>query len=207
MSTIVFIGDSITDCRRREDPEALGAGYVRLLAEQFSRHGGTTVINTGVSGDTVPDVAARLQEDCLGHQPDLVSLYVGVNDTWRRFSRNQPTSVEEFEEGYRGLLDRIAPLPTMVVIPFIVDANEEVATYHEDLDGKVAVIRKLAAERNLVVVDLEAAMADALQGHEPAELAADGIHPTPMGHEILAETWLNAYNQGREEGRLPDLAA
>src|SRR5690625_5785114 len=50
--TILFIGDSITDCSRAQDPDGLGYGYVRLIAEHFAAHEPTaTVVNRGISGN------------------------------------------------------------------------------------------------------------------------------------------------------------
>lgn len=102
--TVVFFGDSITDAGRRQDPERLGHGYVRLLAGELT---GTKVINAGIGGNRVVDLLARLDDDVLAHRPGLVSIMIGINDTWRRFDSNDPTSTEAYETGYRDLLTRI----------------------------------------------------------------------------------------------------
>ena len=196
--TLLFIGDSITDCGRREDPDELGAGYVRLLAEHHAAHEPTaTVINRGISGNKVADLEARFAEDCLEHSPDVVTIYVGVNDSWHRYTRGERVTDEDFERGYRNLLDQLAetvPNATVVmVLPFVADVDETAARIHEDLDVKVAIIRSLAAERGHVVVDLEQVLATALTaGHTPGSVAPDGVHPTPAGHRLIADAWLDA---------------
>lgn len=196
--TLLFIGDSITDCGRREDPEELGHGYVRLLAEHFAAHEPTaTVINRGISGNKVADLEARFAADCLDHTPDMVTIYVGVNDAWHRFTRGEHISDDSFERGYRTLLEQLAATvpaaPVLLIVPFVADIDAQAARIHSDLDGKVAIIRRLAAEHGHRVVDLEQMLATAYAaGHTPATLAEDGVHPTPAGHRLIADAWLDA---------------
>lgn len=195
--TLLFIGDSITDCGRREDPEGLGHGYVRLLADHFAAHEPTaTVLNRGIGGDKVADLEARFGTDCLDHAPDLVTTYVGVNDSWHRFTRGEHVTEESFEQGYRHLLAQLAATvpdaPVLMIIPFVADIDEERARIHSDLDAKVAIIRALAHEHGHRVVDLEQMLATALTaGHTPQSITDDGVHPTPVGHRLIADAWLD----------------
>lgn len=196
--TLLFIGDSITDCGRREDPEELGHGYVRLLAEHYAAHEPTaTVINRGISGNKVADLEARFTADCLDHTPDMVTIYVGVNDAWHRFTRGEHISDDSFAQGYRNLLEQLAATvpaaPVLLIVPFVADIDAQAARIHSDLDGKVAIIRRLAAEHGHRIVDLEQMLATAYAaGHTPATLAEDGVHPTPAGHRLIADAWLDA---------------
>ncbi|UQN30189.1 SGNH/GDSL hydrolase family protein [Brachybacterium kimchii] len=197
--TLVFIGDSITDAGRREDPEHLGFGYVRLIAEHFAAHEpDARVLNTGIGGNRVPDLVARFGPDCVDLAPDVVTLYVGVNDTWRRYDSDDPTSVEDFEAGYRYLLDQLSGarpgVPVLLILPFVADIDEEKARFHEDLAPKVARIRALAREFGHPVVDSEHLLERAYAaGHTPATIAEDGVHPTIAGHRLLADAWLEAF--------------
>lgn len=80
---IVFIGDSITDCERRVDVDALGNGFVRLfhdllLAREPEKH--IHIINRGLSGETVVDLAARWQRDVIAQNPDWLYVMIGIND-------------------------------------------------------------------------------------------------------------------------------
>lgn len=36
----------------------------------------------------------------------MISILIGINDVWRRYDGNDPTSAQDFEDGYRQLLTR-----------------------------------------------------------------------------------------------------
>src|SRR4051794_21960530 len=89
---VLFQGDSITDAgRNRDNGDDLGKGYALITAALFSHmYPGKRVqfINRGSSGNRVSDLQNRWQEDCLELKPTWVSIYIGINDTWRRYDRN-----------------------------------------------------------------------------------------------------------------------
>ena len=82
---VLFQGDSVTEmARNRGNIQSLGRGYPRYAAELIkARHPDTEFefINRGIAGDQAENLKARWQEDCIDHQPDVVSIMVGVNDT------------------------------------------------------------------------------------------------------------------------------
>ena len=119
MKTILFCGDSITDCGRKpndigplapqvsEDMSApeLGYGHVLLLgSELLARHPGWKICNRGVSGNRIVDVYARWKADCLNLQPDVLSLLIGVNDVMHAMGGNGVSS-GRFARFYRELLE------------------------------------------------------------------------------------------------------
>lgn len=194
--SFLFLGDSITDCSRAEDPQGLGYGYVRLIAEHFAAHEPTArVINRGISGDRAQELVRRFDRDCLSLETDVITVYIGVNDTWHGFTRGETVTAEEFERDYRYMLDQLSAtrpaVPVLMVVPFVTDIDQEKAGFHADLDQKVAVIRDLAHEFRHAVVDLEQVMERAWSvGHTPASIAEDGVHPTIAGHRLIADAWL-----------------
>ncbi len=195
---ILFIGDSITDAGRREDPEGLGHGYVRLVAAALAARGDVRpVINTGISGDRAADLRGRWETDALDHDPELLSVYVGVNDTWRRYDSGDPTTADEFAATYWTLLDdaqeRLAPR-MILVEPFVLPVTAEQQRWGaDDLDAKRGVVAQLAAEFGAAFVPLQSLLLEAAaQGDGNASLAADGVHPTPLGSELIAGAWLAA---------------
>src|SRR3954447_8270982 len=200
---IVLIGDSITDAGRRDDADRhLGHGYVRLVSEALAARGDARpIINTGIGGDRAVDLRARWEQDALAHDPELLSVYVGVNDTWRRYDAGDATAVEQFETTYRSLLteaqDRLTPR-MILVEPFVLPVTSEQERWGaEDLDAKRAVVAKLATEFGAAFVPLQSLLLDAAAQHGSgraghAALAADGVHPTPLGSELIAGAWLGA---------------
>ncbi|PZG18165.1 SGNH/GDSL hydrolase family protein [Nonomuraea aridisoli] len=184
-STIVFAGDSVTDCGRREDPRRLGDGYVRLLADA---HPGARILNRGVSGDRVRDLRARWPRDVLDERPALVSILIGVNDTWRRYDSDDPTAVEAFESDYRAIVEPLAASGTRLVFvePFLLPVNEYQSRWREDLDPKIDAVHRLAAEFGGTLVAADAGLR--ARG-SAADLAPDGVHPNIAGHLELARLW------------------
>jgi lysophospholipase L1-like esterase len=200
--TVLFQGDSITDCDRdRGDSFAMGDGYPARVAAAFRAllpDSGTVFFNRGVSGDRVRDLLARYETDFFALKPDVVSILIGINDVWRRYDGGDPTSPAAFERDYRALLTRLKrDLPRariMLIEPFVLHALPDRQAWHEDLDPKIQIIRKLAQEFADFYLPTDGLLARCVaEGMRPEELAADGVHPTPTGHGILAQAWLRHF--------------
>ena len=186
---ILFIGDSVTDCGRRDDsPDFLGDGYVRRIAERLPSR---RVINVGISGNRAIDLRDRWHIDVVEQHPQLLSVYVGINDTWRRYDSNDATSAATFEDNYRACLADVGGASRVLLVePFVLPVNEEQEHWHEDLDEKRAVVARLAAERGYGFVPLQSLLSAAAEQHGAAALAQDGVHPTELGHRLIADAWL-----------------
>ena len=130
-------------------------------------------------------------------KPDHVTILIGVNDTWRGFDRNDPTTAEQFESNLRAVLERTVDetgAEIVLMMPFIVlgvQASSDVML--PDLEGKRAAVRKLAGEFGATLIDLQQVFDKAIaDGIKPSALSADGVHPTDdCGHELIAKTWIN----------------
>ncbi|MBI5425825.1 MAG: SGNH/GDSL hydrolase family protein [Opitutae bacterium] len=202
---LLFQGDSITDAGRDRsrpvpnDAAGLGAGYVtRIASALLGRHprAGWRLVNRGVSGDRVVDLLARWPRDALHLQPDLVSVLVGVNDTWHAYNNSNGVSVERYEEIYRLLLrDLCVARPQCRLVlgePFALPGGEFAADWMPELRERSAVVRRLAQEFGAAFVAYQACFDAALAEYTVAELAPDGVHPSPLGHELMAQAWLAA---------------
>jgi acyl-CoA thioesterase I len=192
----IFIGDSITECGRFEkSEEELGRGYVRYLGEILRvLSPSAQVLNRGVSGDRSRDVLARWTQDCLELNPDVVTIAVGINDTWRRYDEGDETSLDEFESNYRHFMETLkgSEIEIVVIEPFLLATNVEQASWREDLDPKIRVARQLAREYEAELVKADAIMNAQAQKCGFEALAADGIHPSVRGHIELARAWNEA---------------
>jgi lysophospholipase L1-like esterase len=198
-ATVLFQGDSITDAGRdRQEPTNLGRGYALLASAWFGAlypEKNVKFINRGMGGNRAADLRERWQADCLALQPDWVSILIGVNDMWRRYDSGQPTSIETFESNYRDILSRVkTSLDSRLIIatPFLLPVREEQKGWREDLDPKIEVTRQLAKEFEAILLPLDTIFNQALTRQPAAYWASDGVHPTPAGHGLIAQSWLRA---------------
>lgn len=195
---VLFQGDSITDAgRSRDDLSNLGLGYPMLAAGFFQARypeSGVEFVNRGISGNRVCDLKARWKQDCIDINPTVVSILIGINDTWRRYDSNSPTSVDQFEADYRHILTQIREELCAHIImmePFVLPHPEDRKAWREDLDPKIHVVRALATEFEAALIPLDGLFAQACTRREPAFWAADGVHPTLAGHGLIARAWLD----------------
>jgi acyl-CoA thioesterase I len=198
-AVVLFQGDSITDAgRNREDNFCLGQGYAMMAASMFSAlypEKEVTFLNRGISGNRVKDLQERWQADCLDLKPTWISILIGINDCWRRYDSNDPTSTEQFESGYRELLQRTTAATEAKLIlcePFVLPVPEDRKDWRVDLDPKIHAVRELAVEFNAKLIPFDGLFAQACTRREAAFWAPDGVHPSLPGHAFMAQAWLEA---------------
>ena len=111
MIKILFQGDSVTDAGRdRTDFHGLGNGYPKFAAELIGNDfpdREIEFINRGISGDKAESLKARWQSDCIELMPDVVSILIGVNDTWHFADKGSWMPHEYFESCYRDILEQV----------------------------------------------------------------------------------------------------
>ncbi|MFC0236758.1 SGNH/GDSL hydrolase family protein [Fictibacillus phosphorivorans] len=189
---IIFIGDSITASNKNTDADRLGDGYVRMIKEVLPKE--VTVINKGVNGHRVTDLAFRWQRDVIDLEPDLLSVSIGINDVWRQLDSPQLEQVDasKFEEVYRGLLTQLSPKTKLVLMePTIIKENTE-SQGNQLLMPYVEVVRKLAKEFKAVLVPTHDVFINHLIKKPDVSLTTDGVHMRRKGNELMAKTWLEA---------------
>jgi len=198
-AVVLFQGDSITDAGRSyEDNSQLGGGYAGMAAAWLSAlHPDMEIefLNRGISGNRVKDLKSRWQTDCIDLSPTWVSIMIGINDTWRRFDSNDPTSAEAYEDDYCWILNNLREnLDAGIIIlePFVLPVPDDRRGWRADLDPKIDAARRLARQFDAVYVPLDGIFAEAATRREASFWAADGVHPSPAGHALIAQSWLKA---------------
>ena len=204
-STLLFQGDSITDASRNRDildpnvPSALGAGYVNLLAAHLLHTrpaDNLRIFNRGIAGHRVVDLYARWKVDAIALRPDVLSILIGINDTWHEFMSGNGVEPERYETIYRLLLEYTREqLPNVQLVlcePFYLPTGVIQDDWIPDIEARQQIVRRFAAEFDAVFVPFQAALDEAQSHAPPTHWAADGVHPTPAGHRVLANCWCEA---------------
>lgn len=195
---VVFIGDSITDCGRRDHAAPYGDGYMSLvqaLTTAARPELGLTWVNRGISGDTVRDLAARWQQDVIEQRPDWLSVKIGINDVWRFFQDrpDQAVPIEEYESTLRALLAEAVEYTRCGLIladPYLIESDRDDPQYV--MTGRYAqVVAGLAKDFGAHHVATQAAFDRALASTRPADWADDRIHPNLAGHAVIARAFLD----------------
>ncbi|MDD5596333.1 MAG: SGNH/GDSL hydrolase family protein [Victivallaceae bacterium] len=200
---ILFQGDSITDCgRSRETAEPntdLGAGYpaltaARLLADHPDKN--IQVYNRGISGNRVVDLYARWKIDALNLKPDVLSILIGVNDTWHTFSSDNGVEVERYGRIYHEILtwtQNVLPRIKVVLCePFVLEFGAVSAEWLEEIEARRKIVRELAEEFNFKFVPIQSLLNAAVKKAPPKYWLWDGVHPSLAGHQLITDAWLKA---------------
>lgn len=201
-NTLVMIGDSITDVGR-ERPlginERLGNGYVSLvnalINSQYAHHP-VRILNTGISGNRVTDLQQRWDDDVLGHNPDWLSIMIGINDVWRHFDNplmQEQVNIGQYEEVLENLITQTKPkLKGLILMsPFYLETNRN-DPMRVMMDQYSLVIKNLADKHGAVFVDVQAAFDNYLKGQPTQTLCSDRVHPNLTGHMIIAKAFVDA---------------
>lgn len=198
---IVFIGDSITDAGRdKENYYDMGNGYPKFAAEGIkAAHPDKDLvfINKGVSGTRTGQLFDRLYVDAIKHDPDIVSILIGINDIWHRYSsdRQIKTTDAQIELNYRCILERLKKETNAKIVmmaPFLLDASpkEEI---REDIKTVLPIVRKLADEFADVFIPLDKHFEEALKTQpEPLYYSKDGVHPNDNGRAFIGKLFAEA---------------
>ncbi|HUT34697.1 MAG TPA: SGNH/GDSL hydrolase family protein [Planctomycetota bacterium] len=195
--TMVLIGDSITDCGRRDPAAApLGNGYVAFFVDLVTAkypERKIRFVNKGIGGNTVLDLEARWEADVLAERPDWLSVMIGINDLHRSLDRVRDVPPEVYRESYTRILTRVASqlAPKLVLLdPFYMilerDANECQRRVLAMLPGYLEVVHDLAKAFDARLVRLHEMFARQLQYRPFTTFCGEPVHPNRTGHLLIA---------------------
>ena len=211
MKTILFQGDSITDSKRdRNDNQYPGSGYATMITGYLGleRPGEYAFLNRGISGNRVSDLYARIKQDFINLEPDYLSILIGVNDVWHEISHQNGLSEQKFERIYDlligDILEALPDIRIMILEPFVLEGSATEAIdecpdrweiFRTEVPLRAAAAKRIADKYGLVYVPLQECFDSACRTVPAEQLLFDGVHPTPMGHELIKREWLRGFEK------------
>ncbi len=197
--TILFIGDSITDVKFNKQQNHILQGkniYALQVAKALKKkHSNLKFIYKGIASNRTYHVYDRLTKDCISLNPDIIVMLIGVNDAWENYVPEEyPPLLRPMEPHIKEIYRRInAELPETEVIllmPFMIDTVEGKFPFHKVLDEYIAILKRCAKGYGFNIIDLQSVFNKAQETTKPELLATDGIHPTDLGHSVIAQELL-----------------
>lgn len=194
---LLFFGDSITDTRFnfRFNSSIGGKRIYALQVKKALKKHKIKVKIKGIASNRTYHLFDRVEKDCIKHKPDAIVMLIGVNDAWERYVPEEyPPSPRDSVEHFKLLFERFnKALPKTRVIyllPFMIDSVEEKLPFHETLKEYREIFKSIALENNAIIIDTQELFNKAYDTYAPSQLAVDGIHPTDLGHSLMAKAVL-----------------
>ncbi len=195
-SKILFIGDSITDpkfnFRMMKDIKGRNIYALQLKKKFRKRSKDIKVHIKGIASNRTYHLYDRLTKDCINIKPDVIIMLIGVNDAWENYvPESYPPLLRPMEphirEIYRRIRTELPETQILYLMPFMIDSVEEKLPFHKTLDEYRELLKTVAAENSASILDLQEVFYKAQESTEPKKLAIDGIHPTNLGHKVMAD--------------------
>jgi lysophospholipase L1-like esterase len=192
---VVFFGDSITAAGIR------AGGYIKLMDSLILAEGQTAnyeLVGAGISGDKIYDLYLRMEKDVLEQKPDIVLIYVGVNDVWHKASSGTGTDYNKFGKFYEAVVNKLQASGAKVIVctPAVIGEKTDNSNQQDgDLNYYSNWLRTFTAKNNIPLVDLRAGfinynLKNNPQNKESGILTTDRVHLTPAGNLFVAqEMW------------------
>ena len=195
-SKVLFIGDSITDVKFNFQFNRKIKGrniYALQLKKKFKKYSKDIKVDIkGIASNRTYHLYDRLTKDCINLKPDVIIMLIGVNDAWENYvPEDYPPLLRPMEphirEVYRRIRTELPDAQILYLMPFMIDAVEEKLPFHKTLDEYRQVLKDIAVENGAAVLDMQEVFYKAQKTTEPKALAIDGIHPTNLGHKVMAD--------------------
>lgn len=204
---ILFIGDSITDCGRRDVNRPLGNGYVKLFSDLMTIREPAKkleIINTGIGGNTVKDLQNRWHDDMLRFKPDWLSIKIGINDLHRHLNQSpESVSPENFLACYDDILaqtkKKLPKCKILLIDPFYISTEKSTSSFRsvvlKNLPAYINAVRKMQRKYKTRLVKTHDLFAKLLKDHSLDTFCPEPVHPNLTGHLAIAEAVYSALSK------------
>jgi lysophospholipase L1-like esterase len=192
---VVFFGDSITQ------QGAKPGGYIVKMTEALAQKNLSAdyeLVGAGIGGNKVYDLYLRMDDDVLAQNPDIVYIFVGVNDVWHKATSGTGTDIDKFEKFYTAIINKLLDRHIRVIVctPAVIGEKTDFTNQQDgDLNAYSQVIRNLAQKFHCGLVDLREIFHTYELQHNPGNkesgiLTVDRVHLNETGNQLVADKML-----------------
>jgi lysophospholipase L1-like esterase len=192
---VIFFGDSITLAGVQQ-----GGYIVRIdsMCHEEKKSDRYEFVGAGIGGNKVYDLYLRMETDVLANNPDIVFIYIGVNDVWHKATSGTGTDADRFEKFYQAIIDKLVAKNIKVILctPAAIGEKTDFSNPQDgDMNHYSNIIRKIATKNKLTLVDLrkfflEYNLKNNKENKDRGILTTDGVHLNSAGNQLVAdEMW------------------
>ena len=196
---IVFFGDSITELAVKP------GGFIVKMDSMLQKNNinNFDLVGAGVSGNKIYDLYLRMEDDVLNKDPDVVVIFIGVNDVWHKRLIGTGTDADKFEKFYSAIIKKLTEKNIKVIICTPAAIGEKTDFTNEqdgDLNKYCSIIRSIAAKNNLQLIDLRKIFLEYNLKNNPENkdrgiLTRDGVHFNEKGNQLAADEMLKVISK------------
>jgi lysophospholipase L1-like esterase len=197
---VIFFGDSITEAGVKP------GGYITVLNDLLKQKGMDTKFElqgAGIGGNKIYDLYLRVDDDVIAKRPNVVVIWVGVNDVWHKSTYGTGTDQDKFEKFYNALIKKLKAANAEVVIctPAAIGEKTDFSNSQDgDLNQYSKIIRGIAQNNNCKLIDLRKVfldydLANNKENKREGVLTTDGVHLNEKGNAIVADQMLKALTE------------
>ena len=211
-SKVIFLGDSITQAAESEEGEGTYKGFITSLRENVSQE--VELINKGIGGNKVSDLLLRYNDDVLKLKPNIVFIYIGINDVWHKYDWGTGSDIDIYEKGLRKIITDIKAVGAKIILctPTVIGENngefklnnnfkdiDTMEIMNKDLDAFSDVVRNLSSEFNTDLLDLRKKFKEYISENNDQNmpigvLTSDGVHLNNEGNKLIADEMIKFLN-------------
>lgn len=192
---VVFFGDSITEAAVQP------GGYIVRIDSMCKAEGKGDryeFVGTGIGGNKVYDLYLRMENDVLAKNPDVVIIYIGVNDVWHKASSGTGTDADKFAKFYQAIIDKLKASNIKIILctPAAIGEKTDFSNQQDgDMNQYSNIVRGIASKNTLQLVDLRKSFLDYnlknnKENKDRGILTTDRVHLNANGNQLVAdEMW------------------
>jgi len=144
-----------------------------------------------------------MDEDVLAQKPDVVVIWIGVNDVWHKTSSGTGTDADKFEKFYTAIINKLRDKGIRVILctPAVIGERTDFTNMQDgDLNYYSQIVRNLAQKFKCGLVDFREVFHNYELKNNPGNkemgiLTRDRVHLNDAGNQLVAEKMQDALDE------------